>query len=151
MTRNNLADHLTWLLNNVSLTTPPVVELPPINLFTRDDSNSFPSQLLGTTVARGPASTGSQGQLQQQNSLNRAGHGTTVIVNVTEDTDCWQDSGSTMGRLTSTVKSKKPSLISQPNHLPTPDSTVHSGTRMATALGKSCALNPLPVYMLTQI
>ncbi|PHH78195.1 hypothetical protein CDD80_7217 [Ophiocordyceps camponoti-rufipedis] len=128
MTRNNLAEHLTWLMSNVSSTKPAAHVFPA------------PSQL-----SQAPPPTRSQTSQTSTASRSRApdpvdfppvgdpeviGHGLSVSRQSTVEAH----SGSSMGRLTSTTKSKKPLLVSQlPQQLPTPSATGDERARQRKA------------------
>lgn len=125
MTRNNLAEHLTWLLSNVALTKPatrsypsasdPVTQQLPQSgkaspqTRTRFQPSSTPAPVSGTRTLH-PVSTGAD-------ELDVGGDDLVVTREVVVE-DC------SMGRLTSTTKSKKPLLVSQlPQQLLTPSTT----------------------------
>ncbi|RCI15173.1 hypothetical protein L249_6880 [Ophiocordyceps polyrhachis-furcata BCC 54312] len=110
MTRNNLAEHLTWLMSNVSSTKPAVQTFPA-------SGAHAPSQ-----PPQSQTSTASAPRSRAANSTNRGnicdsdprGDGLTASRENTAG-------ARSMGRLTSTTKSKKPLLVSQ--QLPTPCAT----------------------------
>lgn len=125
MTRNNLADHLTWLLNNISLSRPPRHDLPtPTGLYlsASDASDSIPPPRTNSQVLRRqeklqvfhksqPLSGFPVNGLRERLSQEPPGH------------DSAQLSQDNMGRLTSTTKSKKPSLVFQQSENTTPKSS----------------------------
>ncbi|RDA94471.1 hypothetical protein CP533_2296 [Ophiocordyceps camponoti-saundersi (nom. inval.)] len=110
MTRNNLAEHLTWLMSNASSTKPAAQTFPA-------SGAHAPSQ-----PPQSQTSTASAPRSRAVNSINRGN---------TCDSDARGDDltvprddtveARSMGRLTSTTKSKKPLLISQ--QLLTPSAT----------------------------
>ena len=125
MTRNNLADHLTWLLSNVALTKPRVLAFPgasdPTSLEAsqsqnlrnpaRPQTNSFPTSALeiGVTTPTRPSRAA-------DNTARRGNE-----LPVTQQVIVGKHS---MGRLTSTTKPKKLLLVSQqPQQLLTPSAT----------------------------
>ncbi|KAJ3495437.1 hypothetical protein NLG97_g3399 [Lecanicillium saksenae] len=125
MTRNNLADHLTWLLNNVSLSRSLHRDLPtPTGLYlsASDTSDSIP-----------PPSTNSQVLRRQEKiqTLQRPQTLSSLPANGLRERngqepparDLAQLSQDNMGRLTSTTKSKKPSLVFQQSENTTPKSS----------------------------
>ncbi|KAJ4163414.1 hypothetical protein LMH87_005146 [Akanthomyces muscarius] len=125
MTRNNLADHLTWLLNNISLSTPRQLDLPtPTGLYlgASDASDSIPPPSTNSQVLRRQGKPQSSHESQPLSSLpvnglhERSGHEPPAR-------DTAQLSQDNMGRLTSTTKSKKPSLVIQQAGNTTPKSS----------------------------
>ncbi|OAQ98199.1 hypothetical protein LLEC1_02300 [Akanthomyces lecanii] len=130
MTRNNLADHLTWLLNNISLSTPRQLDLPaPAGLYlsASDASNSIPPPSTNSQVLRRQEKPQSSQKSQSLLKLpinglhERIGHEPSAL-------DTARLSQDNMGRLTSTTKSKKPSLVIQQSGNITPKSsasTIH--------------------------
>lgn len=131
MTRNNLADHLTWLLNNFSLSTPRQVDLPtPAGLYlgASDASDSIPPPTNSQALRRQEKpSSSNKSQTLSSLSVNglreRSGHEPPAR-------DSAQLSQDNMGRLTSTTKSKKPSLVIHQSGNITPKSsasTIHDG------------------------
>lgn len=123
MTRNNLTDHLSWLLNNVSLTKPACRPLPRVDAFARD----FSSQ-----VQPSPPLTSSQSQASHraaQSNLNAPALAHTDAGEV-EEVFAVQDN---MGRLASSGKSRKASLVSQQAAIPTPRSLVSESASNGTS------------------
>ncbi|RDA85187.1 hypothetical protein CP532_2388 [Ophiocordyceps camponoti-leonardi (nom. inval.)] len=110
MTRNNLAEHLTWLMSNVSSTKPAVQTFPAPGAH----APSQPPQSQ-TSTASAPRSRAAEPINRGRTcDLDPRGDGLTVSrANTVE--------ARSMGRLTSTTKSKKPLLVSQ--QLPTPSAT----------------------------
>lgn len=129
MTRNNLADHLIWLLRNTSLSKPTSPAFP---------SNSDPSSL---EFSQSQSQSQSQSRSSLQNSQSRSNtqsnpsartssretvpgnaHGLSTAGDALEDICEVKLEDGTMGRLTSATKAKKPSLLSK-DLLPTPAPT----------------------------
>lgn len=133
MTRNNLTDHLSWLLNNITLCQPTT---PP---FSTTVSPEYPQiQFSQLQTASVPVPTSRSRQRDTNNLRNRASaevNGLRVRGNAVQDTEEVVAVDGNMGRLTSTTKSKKPSLFSKQEQLPTPDSgDARLGDSRATAL-----------------
>lgn len=131
MTRNNLADQLSWLLSNIALSTPPARAYPPPGdiSFSKDSQSSNP--IGGRSQAASSSTISSQTVTDRRagpssNVISLTGVGedivdTTQVIKVDDDN---------MVRLTSTSKSKRPSLISQAhNPLPTPLGTGEAGLK----------------------
>ncbi|XWW92275.1 hypothetical protein V2A60_000198 [Cordyceps javanica] len=130
MTRNNLADHLTWLLNNISLSTPRNHDLPtPVGLYlgASDVSDSVPPPSSNSQALRRQEKPQSSRDHQRLSGLSVNGlrERTNQEPPAHEPARLSQDN---MGRLTSTTKSKKPSLVFQQSGNTTPKSsasTIH--------------------------
>ncbi|POR36598.1 ATP-dependent DNA helicase hus2/rqh1 [Tolypocladium paradoxum] len=125
MTRNNLADHLTWLLSNVALTKPPVQAFPgasdPTSLEASQSQNPrVPARPQTQPSSRSGPGIGVTALNRPSRAANdSAGRGNDLLV--THEVTVEEHS---MGRLTSTTKSKKPLLVSQqPQQLLTPSAT----------------------------
>ncbi|PNY22659.1 ATP-dependent DNA helicase hus2/rqh1 [Tolypocladium capitatum] len=125
MTRNNLADHLTWLLNNVAVTKPPIQPFPrasdPTSLEASQSQNQrAPSRSQTQYASRsGPVIGVTAPNIPSRAANDSAGRGNDLLV--THEVTVEEHS---MGRLTSTTKSKKPLLVSQqPQQLLTPSAT----------------------------
>lgn len=119
MTRNNLANHLSWLLDNIPLTKPPCRPLPTTDAYTRD--------LLKGRLSPPSSSSQTQNQLIQEGippTLNAKSTSESLIEGAGEIAR----SDDSMGRLTSSAKSKKPSLVSQAALFPTPLPTLLTGS-----------------------
>lgn len=124
MTRNNLQDQLKWLLRDATLSRPVTLPLPNNDSQGFSSSSSQDPSLVSvngsqphTRVSVNETETATnQLQTGPGGALSRAGDAVHYITKETlED--------GTMGRLTSSVKSKKPSLISRQDHLLTPTPT----------------------------
>ncbi|KAJ2977657.1 hypothetical protein NQ176_g4247 [Zarea fungicola] len=133
MTRNNLADHLTWLLSSISISRPHRKDFPaPAGVYLGNselpDSISPPSTNSGTSRRQDKAKTPPSSNLPIDGLHERTSQ-------ALPDRDPAQPSQDNMGRLTSTTKSKKPSLISQQSVNATPKSsrsTNHDARSSAT-------------------
>lgn len=127
MTRNNLTDHLSWLLNNFTLLKPTTVPFPSAS--DAPLSSNSQSQISDSSERRrnNPRTTlGTQNAnvagAQARNGSNGSGRPATL-----QDSDQVILVEDTMARLTSTTKSKKPSLVSKQQQLLTPCSTTGNG------------------------
>ena len=117
MTRNNLDDHLSWLLHDISLVKPTTPPLPPTSHQSQTEISRLPVHTNSQRDSVIDLSSGSfaTAGLQASFTVNGSegrGDATQEIEEVT-----WEDGN--MGRLTSASKSKKPSLVSKPRQLPT--------------------------------
>lgn len=126
MTRNNLADHLTWLLSNVALTKPPVQAFPgasdPTSLEASQSQNlQAPARSQAQLSSRSAPAIGATAPNRPSRAANdSAGRGNDLLA--THDEVIVEEHS--MGRLTSTTKPKKPLLVSQqPQQLLTPSAT----------------------------
>lgn len=137
MTRNNLAEHLSWLLSHVDLSCPVGPALPAVHDAAFDTSRSFtsaPSQSARTPTSQQHAPVPNASSLSSRSSISYPGPGDHFTI----DDDAFADeeelvarnTGSTrdtitraaMARLT-TKPTKKPSLVSMQEQLPTPPTT----------------------------
>lgn len=98
MTRNNLKDHLTWLLANIALNAPNAPTLPPVH-----DQPGDASQIDETSI---PSS-----------------HVATVQTSRTQSRSNDEELRANMGKLVSNSKSRRPNLVLQQEQLLTPTST----------------------------
>lgn len=131
MTRNNLADQLSWLLSNIALSKPPVLALPPPgeNSIPRN-SQSFNSNSGGSqsksSVAISSQTVADRRAVSSNNVISLTGWGEDIV----DTPQVIEADDDNMVRLTSTTKSKRPFLISQPyNPLPTPLGTGETGSK----------------------
>lgn len=128
MTRNNLANHLAWLLNNIQLSRPVAPTLPAANdIFESSRSSlsqsSQPSRSLNASNASSNASSSQRAAVIDNIDL-------TLDDDLFADNDdqeegntaAMQVAGSDMARLT-TKSTKKPSLLSRQEQLPNPPTT----------------------------
>lgn len=125
MTRNNLPDHLSWLLNNIAISRPPARPCPNANDSFRSE-NTLSQQSSGPVPSRKPSNTASNyenrhppepGLLNKSNGLRdqvRVAQDPVELISEEEDEEF------EMGRLTSTAKSKKPSLVLKHEHHSSP-------------------------------
>ncbi len=98
MTRNNIKDHLTWLLANFALNAPNAPALPPI----RDQ----------------PGDNSQTDQTSTQNS-----HVATVQTSKPQGSSTDEEVRANMGKLVSNSRSRRPNLVLQQEQLLTPAST----------------------------
>lgn len=125
MTRNNLADHLSWLLNDLSLPKPTTPQLPT----TADGSQSAParSQSWDSSLAR-QVGLEDQKNTEERNLQKRATsnkpNGLESSSRNAQHLDLLTATENSMARLTSSGKANKPGLVSKPQQqLLTPAST----------------------------
>ena len=144
MTRNNLADHLSWLLRAACISKPSTLEFPNIG-----DSSSLESSQSQLRSFNG----GSQGRAAQSSGpdphhrthplpgthadgLRLAGEDLEdIAVSTVED---WN-----MGRLTSATKSKKPSLVSRQDQSSTPSRAPEQNVQKRPAAGEPLSQSPI--------
>lgn len=131
MTRNNLGDHLSWLLSNVALSKPTDLAFPPAHDPSSVDSSQFQSRF---------GSSSSQQELptrpnpQSIPGRTHAGSATHVLDAVEQPRDsrvAITGNSASMARLTSSTRPRKPSLAVKqqqpPQQLLTPSSTTSGG------------------------
>lgn len=126
MTRNNLTEHITWLLQNAALAVPPPPSFPgasdPGSLEASQSQRSHPVSCpqSQSSLARVPLSGGGTALDGPAGSA----HLSTRRGNDLPDTSEVTVEERKMARLTSTTKPKKSLLVSQlPQQLPTPSAT----------------------------
>ncbi|KAI9171448.1 ATP-dependent DNA helicase hus2/rqh1 [Paramyrothecium foliicola] len=117
MTRNNLQDHLLWLLNDISLSRPAPRPFPNAN----DSSGSVTAQISFSALQTRPGPVNIEELPQKQTGRNVATFRTHGLKEEVWDTQEKAESPEVaeiedMGRLTSTTKSKKPSLVLKQEH-----------------------------------
>ncbi|KAI1078314.1 hypothetical protein F5B20DRAFT_548821 [Whalleya microplaca] len=145
MTRNNLHDHLTWLLANVSLTAPNAPVLPPARdqpdgSSPDDITSSFPSSIdlnletrtSGTSAPSAPSLYPTLPDTRTER-LGLTDGAAEPVARPHEAPDR-QVAGGTMGRLVSKSGSSRPNLVLWQEQLLTPTST--NSTRGAGSLTK---------------
>lgn len=144
MTRNNLAEHLSWLLDDRGRSKPATPSFPVCSdssqtgLIQSQHSDSQARQSLQAATSfrpeevprpRGDASNTTNGRGELGSTLRQADH---VILDDDENDD------DTMGRLMLSSKAKKPSLVSRPQQLLTPSSlTPKNPSRQDTPVKRS--------------
>ncbi|KAK8873040.1 RecQ family ATP-dependent DNA helicase [Apiospora arundinis] len=134
MTRNNLRDHLTWLLANVAVSAPNAPLLPP----TRDTSSQLSIRGPSLYPTLPPVENNGASETEsftQSRSLNRAtsvtrvtrAHGSTAAAAQSQEgTKVEEGRGShtdDMGRLAAAAASKRNGLLVKQEQLLTPAST----------------------------
>ncbi|KAK2136955.1 hypothetical protein NOF04DRAFT_1391327 [Fusarium oxysporum II5] len=123
MTRNNLAEHLSWLLNDQACSKPVTPSFPvcsdssQISLPQSQHSSSQARQNIRTTTSDRPEVV-TRGRSDASGTSNgRAGLGP---ISRQTDQVIFDDEEDVMGRLVLSSKAKKPSLVSKPQQFPTP-------------------------------
>ncbi|WKT39212.1 hypothetical protein QSH57_001031 [Fusarium oxysporum f. sp. vasinfectum] len=123
MTRNNLAEHLSWLLNDQACSKPVTPSFPvcsdssQISLPQSQHSSSQARQNIRTTTSDRPEVV-TRGRSDASGTSNgRAGLGP---ISRQTDQVIFDDEEDAMGRLVLSSKAKKPSLVSKPQQFPTP-------------------------------
>lgn len=127
MTRNNLANHLAWLLNNIQLVRPVGPTLPAVpDIF--DSSRSSLSESSQPVPSANASSVISNASASQRagviDSIDLTLDDSLFADDVQEEENIAADqiAGSEMAKLT-TKSTKKPSLVSRQEQLPTPPTT----------------------------
>jgi bloom syndrome protein len=141
MTRNNLDDHISWLLNNIALSKPVTIGFPTPTTGT----SSFSVDVVSQSQSASQQTTSSQvdsGQCAAAAAAVAGGLGSRHVRGVEARGGAVQETSEvirvdeTMGRLTSTSKPKKPSLVSKAaRQLPTPASG-EAASNQAQSFGK---------------
>lgn len=139
MTRNNLAEHLSWLLNDQARSKPVTPSFPVCT----DSSQTGPSQPQHsasqvrqnlqpvTFFSSGDSSQSRRDASNGRGELDRRSWQTDPVRLDDDDED-------TMGRLVMSSKAKKPSLVSKPQQLLTPTSiTPNFSSRQDTPVKRS--------------
>ncbi|KAF4459666.1 bloom syndrome [Fusarium albosuccineum] len=121
MTRNNLAEHLSWLLNDQARFKPATPPFPSCS----DASQAGPSQSQrsdsqGRQTFQSEPSIRTRDGSQSNNDASNTSNGRGGLGGGLRDTDQVTLEDEAMARLMSSSKSKKPSLVSRPQQLPTP-------------------------------
>lgn len=143
MTKNNLKDHLAWLLANLQLSTPVGPSLPAAH-DAFDNSRSFASlssqPSTGEANARPPApapAASSSGTVEAA-QIDLAIDDDSLAEIVLEDFAAGHGQEQGMARLT-TKSTRKPSLVSKQEQLPTPAPSTTGGGRLHQAYTASLA------------
>ncbi|KPM38976.1 ATP-dependent DNA helicase hus2/rqh1 [Neonectria ditissima] len=125
MTRNNLADHLPWLLSDLALPKPSTLPFPPTNDASQSGlSQSQPSETPGLQETRPEPPFHIEDKKRPQTAASSRTNGLGERSTASRDSDEVVVVEDNMARLMSSVKSKKPSLVSKPPpQLLTPAST----------------------------
>lgn len=133
MTRNNLADQLSWLLTNVALVSkPPIQRFPPVGDYLSDNSSQTVEK------SSNPSIVGPDTSLRCRNSGSDDALYLTGWAEDSVDTPrvVEADDDSSMVRFTSTTKNNRPSLVSQPRDpLPTPSATCAAKPKLLSSTG----------------
>ncbi|KAF5616611.1 hypothetical protein F52700_12905 [Fusarium sp. NRRL 52700] len=123
MTRNNLAEHLSWLLNDQACSRPITPSFPvcsdssQISLPQSQNSSSQARQNVRTTTSDRP-----EVATRVRGDASGTSNGRAGLVPISQQTDqvIFDDEEDAMGRLVLSSKAKKPSLVSKSQQLPTP-------------------------------
>ncbi|KAI8684282.1 hypothetical protein NCS57_00094200 [Fusarium keratoplasticum] len=138
MTRNNLSEHLSWLLNDQARFKPATPTFPSCSdasQTTSSQSQRSDSQGRQTLQSGPPAQPGDGTHTNYDASTSSNGRGGPDGLRNTDQVILEDD---TMARLMSSSKSKKPSLVSRPQQLLTPSSiTPNRLSRQDTPVGQT--------------
>lgn len=141
MTKNNLKDHLAWLLANLQLSTPVGPSLPAAH-DAFDNSRSFASPSsqpsTGEVIARPPAPAASSSGTVEAPQIDLTIDDDSLAEIVLEDFTAGHGQEQGMARLT-TKSTRKPSLVSKQEQLPTPAPSTTGGGRLHQAYTASLA------------
>ncbi|OTB07626.1 hypothetical protein M426DRAFT_317933 [Hypoxylon sp. CI-4A] len=144
MTRNNLRDHLSWLLANVALTAPNAPVLPPASIQPTSDLTSASDRTTNPRRVEKRLNTVPElplypvlPNLDTQTSPSKPTHGSTESVARPreasgEDTVAGKER---MGRLASKSGSKRPTLLLRQEQLLSPTSTRASAGSLSKEYG----------------
>ncbi|KAF4955377.1 hypothetical protein FSARC_11863 [Fusarium sarcochroum] len=142
MTRNNLAEHLSWLLNDQARSKPATPSFPSctdssqIGLSQSQHSDSQARQSRQAAPSVRPEDVPQPRDDASNTSNGRGGLGSRLRL--TDQVILDDDDDDTMGRLMLSSKSKKPSLVSRPQQLLTPSSiTPNFSSRQDTPIKRS--------------
>ncbi|CAG2003746.1 unnamed protein product [Fusarium graminearum] len=140
MTRNNLAEHLSWLLNDQARSKPATPSFPVCS----DSSQAglSQSQHSDSQVRQTSQPVTSVGIGDDPQSTRDAPNGWVALDRRSRQTDPvildGNDDEDTMGRLVTSSKAKKPSLVSRPQQILTPTSiTPNFSSRQDTPVNRS--------------
>ncbi|KFA70426.1 hypothetical protein S40285_00649 [Stachybotrys chlorohalonatus IBT 40285] len=124
MTRNNLSEHLSWLLKNIALSKPDIPAFPGALDTSLTLESSQPRILQPPEDIRSSTIDVTQPRNRRNPPLSAVSepNGTEGRGRAVLDQDVVTIGTDNMGRLTSTTKSKKPSLLSRQDYLLTPSS-----------------------------
>ncbi|RGP70564.1 bloom syndrome [Fusarium sporotrichioides] len=141
MTRNNLAEHLSWLLNDQARSKPAIPSFPVcsdssqagLSQSQHPDSQVRQTSQPVTSVSIGNDPQSTRDASNGRGALDRRSRQTDPVI--LDDND---DDEDTMGRLILSSKAKKPSLVSRPQQLLTPTSiTPNFSSRQDTPVKRS--------------
>ncbi|XEU98028.1 hypothetical protein FSHL1_003315 [Fusarium sambucinum] len=138
MTRNNLAEHLSWLLNDQARSKPATPSFPVCNDSSQADLSQ--PQHSGSQVRQTSQPVTSISIGDDPQSIRDASNGRGAPDRRLRQTDpvILDDDEDTMGRLVLSSKAKKPSLVSRPQQLLTPTSiTPNFSSRQDTPVKRS--------------
>ncbi|KAM5355881.1 hypothetical protein ACJ41O_002527 [Fusarium nematophilum] len=123
MTRNNLAEHLSWLLNDQARFKPATPSFPTCSDASQTRlSQSQQSDSQGRPSLQPEPSIRPEGGTQSNDDASTTSNGRGGLGTRLRDTDQVILEDNTMARLMSSSKPKKPSLVSRPQQLLTPSS-----------------------------
>lgn len=143
MTKNNLKDHLAWLLANLQLSTPVGPSLPAAH-DAFDNSRSFASlssqPSTGGSSARPPvpAAAASSSASVEAGQIDLTIDDDSLAEIALEDFTSGHRKDQDMARLTA-KSTRKPSLVSKQEQLPTPAASTTGGGRLHQAYTASLA------------
>ena len=148
MTRNNLSEHITWLLQNIALTKPPAHSFPS----TTDPSSFEASQSQGAgsqpLPPRAPAADRPASNRPPLGPARDLAWPAANVLPVTYEVTVEDHS---MGRMTSTTKSKKPLLVSQRGQQPLTPAATNDGQDRSRQDAGACGRQPRAQQGLTTI
>ncbi|KAF3346311.1 ATP-dependent helicase SGS1 [Verticillium dahliae] len=128
MTRNNLGDHLAWLLSNVAITKPTCPSYPQSLSLSQSQlkpaSFETKSTLSNIAVKRAHSAP---------NEIAAAAHANDTPKHTVRDPGGAPNAHEDMAKLMSASKPHKPSLLSKNQQLPTPDPSTSAGGALQRA------------------
>ncbi|KAI3401597.1 hypothetical protein diail_10198 [Diaporthe ilicicola] len=137
MTKNNLKDHLAWLLGNFQLSTPVGLSLPNVheaieNARGSTSLSSQPSAREPNARLPAPTSTASSSRTVAAPQLDLTIDDDSLAEILLEDVPTGHGQERGMARL-NTKSTRKPSLVSKQEQLPTPAASTTAGGRLYQA------------------
>lgn len=137
MTKNNLKDHLAWLLGNLQLSTPVGPSLPTAhdafeNSRSSASLSSLPSSGEPNTRLPAPAPAASSSSIVEAPQIDLTIDDDSLAEIALEDITTGHGQEQGMARLTS-KSTRKPSLVSKQEQLPTPAASTTAGGRLHQA------------------
>ncbi|KAK5635457.1 hypothetical protein RRF57_011169 [Xylaria bambusicola] len=163
MTRNNLNDQLSWLLANIRLLTPNASSPPPIREPASSASSPVDETVFFTPTSElSPATRPNDFAAARSNPvLAKDSSYPSVATSISANASTLPGLASrgnqldgpvtaNMGRLVSKSSSKRPNLVFQQEHLPTPAPTAASGASLSSDypafLAKNSAKSRVPAH-----
>ncbi|KAK0372680.1 RecQ family ATP-dependent DNA helicase [Colletotrichum limetticola] len=131
MTRNNLGDHLSWLLSNVALSKPTDLAFPPAHDPSGADSSQSQSRFGSSSSQQELPTRPNPQSIPGRTHAGSALHVLDAVEQPRDSRVATTGNSASMARLTSSTRPRKPSLAVKqqqpPQQLLTPSSTTSGG------------------------